>query len=200
MVTKIDFSRLMPGFSSPVMDSQRTFRALLDAMANPGRIIRLAVNLKPPKPLNHATASICLTLLDFETSLWTDLETELEAIDWLRFHCGCSIVSDKSEAVFGLYTSTKAIAQLEKFKVGRDERPEASATVIIQTNGVTATRGKRLTGPGIETFSTLAIEDLKEEFWEKRYVQCAMFPLGIDIIFTFQDMVVALPRTTKVED
>ncbi|MBN1225521.1 MAG: phosphonate C-P lyase system protein PhnH [Deltaproteobacteria bacterium] len=200
MVTKIDFSRLIPGFSSPIMDSQRTFRALLDAMANPGRIIRLAVNLKPPKPLDDATASICLTLLDFETRLWTDLETESEAVDWLRFHCGCPIVSDQSEAVFGLYTSSKAIGQLEKFKVGRDECPEASATVIIQTSGVTGTGGKRLTGPGIETLSTLAIKDLKEEFWENRYAQCAMFPLGIDIIFTCKNMVVALPRTTKVED
>jgi alpha-D-ribose 1-methylphosphonate 5-triphosphate synthase subunit PhnH len=59
--------------------------------------------------------------------------------------------------------------------------------------------GKRLSGPGIETFSILKMEGLTERFWQDRQIQFTMFPLGVDIIFTCENTLAALPRTTKVE-
>jgi len=200
MVSPIDLKRLTPGFSDPVQDSQQTFRAILDAMAHPGRIVTTDNFLFPLAPLNLASAAVCLTLLDFETTLWTDLKSDAKGIGWLRFHCGCSIVSDPSEAVFALITRSDTMPTLNKFKTGNDENPESSATLIIQTRGLSSTDGIRLTGPGIETFSTLNVEGLTKHFWQARQSQFNMFPLGVDIIFTWENRLAALPRTTKVED
>ena len=200
MVSPIDLNRLTPGFTDPVQGSQQTFRAMLDAIAHPGRIVATDNVLSPPRPLNLASAAVCLTLLDFETSLWTDLKFDAKGTGWLRFHCGCSIVTDPSEAVFALITRSDTMPILNKFKTGNDESPESSTTLIIQTGGLNSTDGIRLTGPGIETFSTLNVEGLTKHFWQARQSQFAMFPLGVDIIFTYENSLAALPRTTKVED
>ncbi len=199
MVSPIDLNRLTPGFSDPVQGSQQTFRAILDAMAHPGRIITTDNVLTPPRPLNPASAAVCLTLLDFETTLWIDLKSNAKGNGWLRFHCGCSTVQNTSEAVFALITSSDTMPALNKFKTGDDESPEFSTTIIIQTDGLSSTDGKRLTGPGIETFSTLKVEGLTKRFWQDRQSQSAMFPLGVDIIFTCENRLAALPRTSRVE-
>ena len=151
------------------------------------------------RPLNLASAAVCLTLLDFETTLWTDLKSNAKGIGWLRFHCGCSIVTDPSKAVFALITRSDTMPTLNKFKTGNDESPESSTTLIIQTRGLSSSDGKRLTGPGIETFSTLKVEGLTKRFWQDRQSQCDMFPLAVDIVFTWENRLAALPRTTKKE-
>jgi len=199
MLSPIDLNRLTPGFSNPVQGFQQTFRNILDAMAHPGRIVTMDNPLLPPAPLNLASAAVCLTLLDFETTLWTDLKSNAKGIGWLRFHCGCSIVTHPSEAVFALITRSDTMPTLNKFKTGNDENPESSATLIIQTCGLNSSDGKRLTGPGIETFSTLNVEGLTKRFWQDRQSQFNMFPLGADIIFTYKNTLAALPRTVKVE-
>jgi len=155
--------------------------------------------LLPPAPLNLASAVVCLTLLDFETTLWTDLKSHAKGTGWLRFHCGCSVVMDPSEAVFALITRSDTMPILNKFKTGSDESPESSTTLIIQAAGLSSTDGIRLTGPGIETFSTLKVEGLTKRFWQDRQSQFDMFPLGVDIIFTCENRLAALPRTSRVE-
>ena len=39
------------GFSNPVLDSQSTFRTLMDAMARPARVLRIEAALEPPAQL-----------------------------------------------------------------------------------------------------------------------------------------------------
>lgn len=199
MASPIDLNRLTPGFSNPIRNSQQTFRDILDAMAHPGCIIATDITLTPPPPLNLASAAACLTLLDYETTLWIDNHFDTKINNWLRFHCGCPIVQDPSEAVFALITTSDTILALNKFNTGDDEHPESSTTLIIQTGKLSSTNGKRLTGPGIETVSTLKVEGLTKHFWQDRQSQSAIFPLGVDIIFTWKNKFAALPRTTNVE-
>ena len=80
-------STLYPGFADPVRDGQAVFRAVMDAMARPGRIHRIAAPLTPPAPLARATAAVLLTLVDGETPLWLD-EPAAAAWEWVSFHCG----------------------------------------------------------------------------------------------------------------
>ena len=81
----------LPGFTDPVRDAQSTFRAVLDAMARPGRLHHVGQNLTVPAPLDRATAAVLLTLIDNETPLWMD-PAAVAARDWLAFHCGATIV------------------------------------------------------------------------------------------------------------
>jgi len=200
MLPSIDLNKLTPGFSDSVQDSQQAFRAVLDAMAHPGRIGIIDNFFLPPTPLNLASAAICLALLDFETTFWTeDLKPKTTGTGWLRFHCGCSVIQNPLEADFALITSPDIMPALNEFNIGNDENPEFSTTLIIQAGRLSSTKGKRLTGPGIETFSTFNAQGLTNRFWQDRQSQSAIFPLGVDIIFTCENRLAALPRTTKVE-
>ena len=62
----------LPGFANPVGDAQATFRAVLDAMARPGKLDRVGSGLVAPAPLDSATAAVLLALIDNETPLWVD--------------------------------------------------------------------------------------------------------------------------------
>ena len=85
---------MLAGLADPTLDSQRIFRSLLEAMAHPGRIVDVAVELQAPSPLHPAAAAACLTLLDFDTPLWLDeAAARPDAVEWLRFHSGAPIVS-----------------------------------------------------------------------------------------------------------
>lgn len=67
---------LYAGFSDPVFDSQRSFRAVLEATSHPGRIIDVGTPIGAPPPLHPATAAICLALVDFETPVWIQAATD----------------------------------------------------------------------------------------------------------------------------
>ena len=74
----------LPGFAEPVGEAQATFRAVLDAMARPGKLHQAGERLAAPVPLDPATAALLLTLADNETPLWLDA-VAVAARDWLAF-------------------------------------------------------------------------------------------------------------------
>ena len=69
------------GFSEPVFGAQQTFRALMDALANPGQVQSLAAPLEAPARLAPELAAIVLTMCDHDTSVWLDTNLmESEAV------------------------------------------------------------------------------------------------------------------------
>ncbi len=89
----------LPGFADPVGDAQAIFRAVLDAMARPGKLHQVGAGLAAPAPLDCATAAVLLTLIDNETPLWVDPVADA-ARAWLAFHCGAAITDVSGEAAF----------------------------------------------------------------------------------------------------
>ena len=190
---------LLPGFSNPVLDSQRIFRAVLGAMTHPGRIFRLHTGLDVPSPLYPATGAVALVLLDYETPLWTDLPFDSEGVAWLRFHCGCPQVEEAAAGRFALITGDPNRMPLGRFYPGTDEAPGDSCTLIIQVGRLAFGTGRKLTGPGIEKEHSLEVEGLPEEFWTGWRANHSQYPLGVDVILTAGEELAALPRTTRVE-
>jgi alpha-D-ribose 1-methylphosphonate 5-triphosphate synthase subunit PhnH len=196
----IEMDLINPGFIDPVFDSQQSFRTIMEAMIHPGQDISISTDISPPPPLNVASAAVCLTLLDFETALWADISEIDNAVSWLCFHCGCKIVSHTSEATFALITNVDSLPPLDQFRLGCDECPDMSTTLIVQVDSFSKKNGKRLTGPGIRTSKKLHINGIREEFWSHWHAQQKIFPLGVDVIFTCGNSLTALPRSTRVED
>ena len=189
-----------PGFADPVQDSQRAFRGLLDAIARPGTIVRLASAVSAPPPLSPAAAAALLTLVDFETPLWIDgAAATPEVLAWIRFHCGAPIAADPAAARFALVTDTVAMPPLDAFCQGDDSYPDRSATLLVAVEGLEARDGFRLTGPGIEDAARLAVDGLPPGFVAAWGRNRASFPCGVDLFLTCGDRVAALPRSTRLE-
>lgn len=191
---------IKPGFRDPVLESQAVFRAVLDAMARPGRLRSVAPLAEAPAPLAPATASICLTLVDQDTPLWISPELRsAEAEAFVRFHCGCPIVDDSGKAAFAIASAAKLPA-LDSFAIGDDAYPETSTTVIVQTGGLAAGSGLSLSGPGIQDTHRLAVSGLRQGVWQEWMENGVLFPCGIDLILVDGATLAALPRTTKVTE
>jgi len=196
---QIERERFLAGFSDPVIDGQRTFRTVLNAMSQPGRIFRLELDFEVPAPLHHTAAAVALSLFDFETPVWADLPADSEAIQWLRFHCGCPWVQDSASGRFGLITMSRTMPGIDQFHPGLDEFPGTSATLIIQVASLASGHGRRLTGPGIEKEYYFDVRGLPENFWASWKANHALYPLGVDLILTAGRELAALPRTTRAE-
>jgi alpha-D-ribose 1-methylphosphonate 5-triphosphate synthase subunit PhnH len=193
-------SGVLAGLADPVLDGQRIFRAVLDAMAHPGRVIALDRLPTAPAPLHAASAAVCLALVDFETPVWLDAVGRTpEVVEHLRFHCGCPLVEDPERARFAVVADPVHLPDLERFDAGTDEYPDRSATVIVQTRTLAAGAGKRLTGPGIESERRLDADGLPAWFWNGLRSNHARFPRGVDVLLTAGASLAALPRTTRAE-
>ena len=186
-------TELYPGFADPVRDSQAVFRAVMDAMARPGHLHRVAGPLTPPAPLDRATAAVLLTLVDGETPLWLDGRAAA-AWEWVGFHCGARR-AEMGVAQFGV--ALDAVA-LEEFCTGSDEEPEGSATVILQVIGFGRGETLRLSGPGLAAEGILTVGGLPERFRAFWRANRRLFPRGIDVILCAGDDIAALPRTVEL--
>jgi len=188
------------GFADPVFDSQRVFRGVLDAVAEPGRVITLAAAPAAPSPLHPAAVAIALALFDFETPVWLDAAAGTpETVAHLRFHCGCPIVDDPARARFAIIADPAAMPEIGAFDAGSDEYPDRSATLIVQAGTLGAGRGLRLSGPGIATEMRLEVGGVSARFWEALRGNHARFPRGVDVLLTAGASLAGLPRTTWVE-
>lgn len=191
---------LKPGFADPVFDAQAAFRATLDGMAYPGRVRDIGVTADPPAPLNAASALVALTLFDFDTRVWLDPEAGSdEAREFLKFHCGCPIGGSAAEAQFALIAASDSMPGLEVFGIGEDRYPDRSATLVIQLSSLSGGPVTRWTGPGIDGGIDVSLDGLPDRFWSQWEDNSALYPQGVDIIFTCGSALIGLPRTIKVE-
>jgi alpha-D-ribose 1-methylphosphonate 5-triphosphate synthase subunit PhnH len=185
----------LPGFADPVGEAQATFRAVLDAMARPGRPHTVGERLTAPAPLDQATAAVLLTLVDNETPLWLDAAAA-SARDWLAFHCGAAIIEAPDKAAFAVALSMPDLAGLP---IGTHEAPEASATLILQIATLGTGARYRLSGPGLREPALLAARGLPTDFaaaWQRNHTQ---YPCGVDIILCAGATLAALPRSVSIE-
>ncbi|MBR0665595.1 phosphonate C-P lyase system protein PhnH [Roseomonas hellenica] len=207
---------LLPGFADPVLDAQSAFRAVLEAMSRPGRIVAIDRLPEAPVPLMPAAAAVLLTLADADTPVWSDAGDRVVA--WLGFHAGCPIASTPLAARFVL--ATGAAPALDALDPGSEEEPQFAATLILQVQalerpmdgGPEARRsesaayadklgsGWRLTGPGIEHAHHLHVIGAPTDFLAQWRAQRPLFPCGVDVILCAGTRLAALPRTVQIEE
>ena len=187
-----------PGFADPVLEAQTAFRAALDALARPGRVVTLGRNATPVPELGAAAGALLLSLLSPETRLWLAPALRGGAAEaTLRFHTGCVVVDDPAAADFAL-ARAQELPPLETFAAGSDECPERSTTVVVEVPAL-APRGRwRLRGPGVGGEMTLAVAGLAEAFLAQWQENGARFPRGVDLFLAAGARLAGLPRTVRV--
>ena len=193
-------AELPPGFADKVLSAQSTFRSVMDAMARPGSVQRIAPVAGAPGPMMCGTAAIALTLFDHDTPLWLDarMSETPDVLKWLKFHTGAPVIQDASVASFALIADGAALPSLERFALGSNEYPDRSTTLILQVEGLKAGPAFELRGPGIDGVTTLQARIRPTDLFERLRINEPLFPRGIDVVLVADDAVVAIPRTTRV--
>ena len=188
------------GFSLPAMDMQSVFREILKALSSPGTEVALRKPGDVPL-LNAARMAALLTLTDSTTPLWLDELTQNndDLHNYLAFHCGVPVVNEQRRAEFAVITAQEKRPALDTFSLGTDEYPDQSTTVIVQVDAFTGERF-RCTGPGVKTERNFMVSGLDADFWEERKALMPLFPRGVDILLTCGHCLIALPRTSCVEE
>jgi alpha-D-ribose 1-methylphosphonate 5-triphosphate synthase subunit PhnH len=189
---------LAPGFDDPVQQSQQAFRALLDAMARPGRVTTVETETGHPEGLAPALAAALLTLADLDTPVWLGPGFDTDAMKtWLRFHSGAPLAAKPDQAAFALLDAAKMPA-LETFSFGTDESPERGATLLIQVPGLTGANAMTWCGPGIKESVSMPFCGVDQTIWRQRAALAIEFPRGVDLYLGCGRDLVALPRSTAI--
>lgn len=190
-----------PGFTEPVTGAQRSFRAVLDALARPTRSVPLDTGPQQPPPgLSRTAAALALSLCDESTPVWLDESPATAAglAAWLTFHTGAAPVADRSEAAFAFVAAGERLPELAGFAQGSDEAPHGSTTVIVSIDAPFAGQRFLADGPGFERAAPWRAPVLPASFAAQWAANHAGFPRGVDLVFAAGHELTALPRTTRL--
>jgi len=197
------------GFSNPTLCSQAVFRQSLVALSLPGQPQTLDLNLsKPamqaPENAHAAAAALLLALLDQDCKVWlSDGFANSHAAAWLRFHTGCTMVTNAIEADFVWIAHANELPAFENLAQGNAQYPELSATCVVQVldfDTAPVAGAWTLSGPGVNGTGHLKLVGLSDNFLSERRNSQIHAPCGLDFFFTHNDSLIGLPRSTQVKD
>lgn len=192
-------AELPAGFADKVLSAQSTFRSVMDAMARPGTIQRIAVATGAPSPLMRGAAAVALTLFDHDTPVWLDaaMSETADVTKWLKFQTGAPVIADSAICSFALIGDASALPALDRFAFGSNEYPDRSTTLILQVGSLTEGSRFELRGLGIDGSAVLQARIEPADLFERLGINAALFPRGIDVVLVADDAIVAIPRTTR---
>ena len=193
-------AELPAGFADKVLSAQSTFRSVMDAMARPGSVHRVAATAGAPRAMMHGAAAIALTLFDHDTPVWLDplLSETAEVTKWLKFHTGAPVTANSSICSFAIIGDPRALPALDRFAFGSNEYPDRSTTLILQVDSLTQGPPLELRGPGIDGAAVLQAGIQPSDLFERLEINRTLFPRGIDVVLVADDAIVAVPRTTRL--
>jgi alpha-D-ribose 1-methylphosphonate 5-triphosphate synthase subunit PhnH len=193
-------AELPAGFADKVLSAQSTFRSVMDAMARPGNVQRIAAATGTPAAMMRGAAAVALTLFDHDTPIWLDpaMSETSDIAKWLKFHTSAPVIADSSICTFALIGNPAALPALEKFSLGSNEYPDRSTTLILQVESLREGLALELSGPGIDGTSVLQATIEPPDLFARLAINAALFPRGIDVVLVADDAIVAIPRTTRL--
>ena len=198
---------MAPGFADSTAQSQVVFRCALDALARPGTSVGIpaASLVSPSSGICASAASVLLALLDQDCTLWlSPTLANGPAAAWLRFHTGCQIEADCSQADFVWAASFAELPPLDQLKKGSAEYPDQSATCMVDVTAWRAAAAAEagaisLRGPGVRDALTLAVDGLDANFVQQHHAMQEHAPCGVDMFFCAGDAVLGFPRSVRLQ-
>jgi len=188
------------GFADPVHGAQSAFRALMDALANPGLVQPLGTDMTPADGLSPELAAVALSMCDPDTLVWLDpaFAATDAIVAWLRFKTGAPLTGDPARAAFALVSDVTQMPALERFALGSAEYPDTSTTIALALPALTGGPSLTLRGPGINGTRTIAPAGLPADFSAQWSANRELFPRGIDLLLVAVNKLIGLPRTTRI--
>jgi alpha-D-ribose 1-methylphosphonate 5-triphosphate synthase subunit PhnH len=199
MISAPALKHLGYGYDHAAPGSQQTFRAISTAMEHPGQLVTIRENPYAPDVLNSASAAICLTLLGYEKPVWTDIDLNSPAISWLQFGCGSSVVTETCMAYYAIITKPASMPALNFFRIGPYKYPEKETTIIVQVDDIVPGAGQNYSNILVYNSPRLEFKGISEEFWCQWRQLSRLNPPGINIFFTCDDVLLALPKIKRIE-
>jgi len=191
---------LSGGLADPVIAGQSAFRAIMQAMAEPGTVQAIADCPTPPNGLSRTMASVATTLCDADTPIWLDpaLAGNPQVVKWLAFHTGAPVTADSAAAMFAFVSDPSSMPVLDRFAQGTDTYPDRSTTLVLAVDGFDAGPSLSLSGPGIESARRFAFAPMPGAFISQWTDNRARFPRGVDLVLAGPQAVACLPRSTRI--
>jgi alpha-D-ribose 1-methylphosphonate 5-triphosphate synthase subunit PhnH len=189
---------------APVLDAQRTFRTLLNAMAHPGTIDHLT-----PRTGETPEQSVCFALIDFEVSYIIANPgggDDAEALEqWLAQRTGSRHAS-VADAAFVIAYGPLPDAAWHAILRGTLAFPDTGATIIYvlpavgeAAAGAPVTR-LTLAGPGIATTQELVVSGLAPAEFAALTHANREYPMGVDVILLdAAGRIACIPRSSKIQ-
>lgn len=177
-----------------VFDSQKMFRILLEATANPTRQINIHAFAEKLFGSYPQLLAIAMTLLDNEVTFNTcENQTLAEEITLLTHATAANM--DQADYIF---VSEKEHLKnaIETAKCGTLPNPHLGATIIVQLSDEEY-ESIELFGAGIQASITLKMQKTAVEGIHIRDAQAYEYPCGIDLIFVSKNgELFCIPRLT----
>lgn len=189
-------------FADPVLESQTTFRAVMDALANPGTAQKLVTPPLTRSSISPELASVMLTLADHDTSIWLDemLRGDSSVLEFVSFHTGAPVVNEPGRAAFAFATTVDRLPRLDQFNLGTQEYPDRSTTIVLAVPALSGGPDMVLRGPGINDHIHCSPMGLPGDFAGQWAQNRALFPRGIDLLLVADGAVMGLPRSTRLSE
>jgi len=180
-----------------VFDSQKLFRLVLEAMANPTKIVNIKEYADKLFGYHPLFLAVAMTLLDNEVSFNTcencSLTDELASLTLAKKEN-----IETADFIF-IYDLNYMECAIKNAKYGTLSDPHKSATVVVRNDDEPICR-LTLYGPGIAGRTTVNATQTVKDAIALRDAQNYEYPKGIDLIFVSSTgELIAIPRLTRVE-
>lgn len=188
------------GFAEPVLQSQTAFRAIMEALANPGTPQKLIAPPSLRSGLSAELAAILLTLADHDTSIWLDdqLRADAAVLEFVNFHSGAPVVREPGRAVLAFSIGASHLPVFDQFNLGTQEYPDRSTTIVLAVEALTGGPELVTRGPGIPDHRHIGPVGLPDDFVAQWAANRELFPRGIDLLLVAGGEVMGLPRSTRI--
>ena len=182
-----------------VFDSQKVFRHLLEAMANPGRRCDIRSQSEKLFGDDPDMLAVAMTLLDAGVSFCAPHNPALTEQIVLLTHAK-SVPLEQADYVF-LSAQDQLPGMLASAKRGTLENPHTSATLIVKVPEGQAGEQVLLSGPGVDGLAAAVVPSDVKQAVALRDRQDYDYPHGIDFIFLLPESeLLCIPRLVRMEE
>ena len=189
------------GFAAPVFQSQAVFRAIMDALANPGTRQNLVLPASTTIHMASELVSTLLTLSDHDTPIWLAETLRDPAVSaFVGFHTGAPIVGKMGRAVFAFASHAAELPRHDSFNLGTQEYPDRSTTIVLAVEALSGGEPMIIRGPGIRDHAQISPSGLPGDFVAQWAANRELFPRGIDLLLVAGGQVMGLPRSTRIAE